>query len=153
LTAWNGTCAYHRWARRILLEKFDATFDLYWESPEYESYEPNRDAARFDRPVAPQQGPSIRGNAWCCTYRVKRHRQQDGARQVLVVDVEREQLEDITGSPLKLARIPRGGSNQERRGIHRVVASRQVDEVRDVEHFEEQLEAPRAAEDDAPRQP
>src|SRR6185503_1037900 len=28
----------------------------YWESPEYESYEPARDAARFDRAVAPEQG-------------------------------------------------------------------------------------------------
>src|SRR5436309_3704178 len=41
-----------------ILEKFDATFDTYWESPEYESYEPIRDAARFDRAVAPQQGES-----------------------------------------------------------------------------------------------
>jgi superfamily II DNA or RNA helicase/HKD family nuclease len=42
-----------------ILEKFDATFDTYWESPEYESYEPIRDAARFDRAVAPQQGESL----------------------------------------------------------------------------------------------
>ena len=28
-----------------ILEKFDATFESYWESPEYESYEPARDAA------------------------------------------------------------------------------------------------------------
>jgi superfamily II DNA or RNA helicase len=42
-----------------ILDKFDATFDTYWESPEYESYEPNRDAARFDRAVAPQQGESL----------------------------------------------------------------------------------------------
>src|SRR5436190_7214625 len=42
-----------------ILEKFDATFDTYWESPEYESYEPTRDAARFDRAVAPQQGESL----------------------------------------------------------------------------------------------
>src|SRR6202007_776542 len=35
------------------------TFDTYWESPEYESYEPIRDAARFDRAVAPQQGESL----------------------------------------------------------------------------------------------
>jgi len=42
-----------------ILEKFDATFDTYWESPEYESYEPKRDAARFDRAVAPQQGESL----------------------------------------------------------------------------------------------
>jgi HKD family nuclease len=42
-----------------ILEKFDATFDTYWESHEYESYEPTRDAARFDRAVAPQQGESL----------------------------------------------------------------------------------------------
>jgi hypothetical protein len=29
-----------------LLEKFDATFNTYWESPEYESYETERDKAR-----------------------------------------------------------------------------------------------------------
>ena len=39
-----------------ILEKFDATFETYWESPEYESYEPARDAARFGRAVAPAQG-------------------------------------------------------------------------------------------------
>jgi superfamily II DNA or RNA helicase len=42
-----------------IIEKFDATFDTYWESPEYESYEPARDAARFDRAVAPQQSESL----------------------------------------------------------------------------------------------
>jgi len=42
-----------------ILEKFDATFDTYWESPEYESYEPIRDATRFDRAVAPLQGESL----------------------------------------------------------------------------------------------
>jgi hypothetical protein len=42
-----------------IIEKFDATFETYWESPEYESYEPDRDAARFDRAVAPQQGESL----------------------------------------------------------------------------------------------
>ena len=31
-----------------ILDKFVATFDTYWESPEYESYEPGRDGARFD---------------------------------------------------------------------------------------------------------
>ena len=39
-----------------ILQKFDATFDTYWESPEYESYDPVRDGARFDRAVAPEQG-------------------------------------------------------------------------------------------------
>ncbi|MCC6993211.1 MAG: DUF3427 domain-containing protein, partial [Deltaproteobacteria bacterium] len=38
-----------------LLEKFDATFNTYWESPEYESYETERDKARFDRAVAPER--------------------------------------------------------------------------------------------------
>jgi superfamily II DNA or RNA helicase/HKD family nuclease len=42
-----------------ILEKFDATFETYWESPEYESYDPIRDAVRFDRAVAPQQGESL----------------------------------------------------------------------------------------------
>ena len=31
-----------------LLEKFDATFNTYWESPEYESYETERDPAKFE---------------------------------------------------------------------------------------------------------
>ncbi len=42
-----------------ILEKFGATFDTYWESPEYELYEPARDGARFDRAVAPEQGDSL----------------------------------------------------------------------------------------------
>jgi superfamily II DNA or RNA helicase/HKD family nuclease len=36
-----------------LLDKFDATFDSYWQSPEYQDYDPARDASRFDRAVAP----------------------------------------------------------------------------------------------------
>jgi len=39
-----------------ILAKFDATFDTYWESPEYESYDPVRDRVRFDRAVALDQG-------------------------------------------------------------------------------------------------
>lgn len=35
-----------------LLEKFDAAFESYWQSPDYESYDPRRDAQRFDRAVA-----------------------------------------------------------------------------------------------------
>jgi superfamily II DNA or RNA helicase/HKD family nuclease len=35
-----------------ILEKFDATFENYWQSPEYEPYNPDRDADRFDRAVA-----------------------------------------------------------------------------------------------------
>jgi superfamily II DNA or RNA helicase len=42
-----------------ILEKFAATFDTYWESPEYESYEPERDGARFDRAVSTGQGDSL----------------------------------------------------------------------------------------------
>ncbi|MGE0592349.1 MAG: DUF3427 domain-containing protein [Vicinamibacterales bacterium] len=42
-----------------ILEKFDATFDTYWESPEYESYDPVSDGARFDRAVAPEHGYSL----------------------------------------------------------------------------------------------
>ncbi|MGE3507267.1 MAG: DEAD/DEAH box helicase family protein, partial [Vicinamibacterales bacterium] len=42
-----------------ILEKFDATFDTYWESPEYESYDPVRDRVRFDRAVAPEQGDPL----------------------------------------------------------------------------------------------
>ncbi|MEQ1761321.1 MAG: DUF3427 domain-containing protein, partial [Vicinamibacterales bacterium] len=41
-----------------ILKKFDATFDTYWESPEYEPYDPVRDGARFDRAVAPEGGTS-----------------------------------------------------------------------------------------------
>jgi len=42
-----------------IIEKFDATFDTYWEIPEYESYEPDRDAARFDRAVAPRTSARV----------------------------------------------------------------------------------------------
>lgn len=35
-----------------LLEKFDAAFETYWQSPDYEPYDPHRDADRFDRAVA-----------------------------------------------------------------------------------------------------
>ena len=42
-----------------ILDKFDATFETYWESPEYESYDPVRDCVRFDRAVAPAQGDSL----------------------------------------------------------------------------------------------
>lgn len=36
-----------------ILGKFDATFDTYWQSPEYQDYDPARDAARFDAAVSP----------------------------------------------------------------------------------------------------
>jgi superfamily II DNA or RNA helicase len=42
-----------------ILDKFAATFETYWQSSEYESYDPARDAARFDRAVAPERGDSI----------------------------------------------------------------------------------------------
>lgn len=42
-----------------VLEKFDATFDAYWESPEYERYDPARDSTRFDRAVAVGRGDSV----------------------------------------------------------------------------------------------
>ena len=35
-----------------ILEKFQATFNSYWEEPDFESYDPARDAERFDRAVA-----------------------------------------------------------------------------------------------------
>src|SRR2546430_4398768 len=42
-----------------ILEKFGATFDTYWESQEYESYDPARDAECLDRAVSPEQGDSL----------------------------------------------------------------------------------------------
>jgi superfamily II DNA or RNA helicase/HKD family nuclease len=36
-----------------ILEKFDATFDGYWESPEYEDYNPARDGDRLANALAP----------------------------------------------------------------------------------------------------
>jgi len=38
-----------------ILEKFRATFDGYWEDPDFESYDPQRDAERFDRAVQSTQ--------------------------------------------------------------------------------------------------
>lgn len=43
-----------------ILEKFDATFDTYWQSPEYEDYDSNRDAARLDHALAGPEGPALR---------------------------------------------------------------------------------------------
>ena len=34
-----------------LIEKFKGTFESYWASPDYEPYDPSRDAERFDRAV------------------------------------------------------------------------------------------------------
>lgn len=36
-----------------LLKKFRGTFESYWNDPEYELYNPARDAERFDRAIAP----------------------------------------------------------------------------------------------------
>lgn len=36
-----------------ILEKFDATFDSYWQSPEYEDYDPARDGDRLVNALAP----------------------------------------------------------------------------------------------------
>lgn len=36
-----------------ILEKFDATFDTYWQSPEYEAYDPVRDGDRLANALAP----------------------------------------------------------------------------------------------------
>jgi len=41
-----------------ILEKFDATFDSYWQSAEYEDYDPARDAGRLDRALAGPEGPA-----------------------------------------------------------------------------------------------
>jgi superfamily II DNA or RNA helicase len=35
-----------------IVEKFAATFESYWADPDYELYDPSRDAAKFDRAVA-----------------------------------------------------------------------------------------------------
>lgn len=41
-----------------ILEKFQATFDSYWEEADFESYDPDRDAERFDRAVNKEYGGS-----------------------------------------------------------------------------------------------
>lgn len=43
-----------------ILEKFDATFDSYWQSAEYEDYDPTRDAVRFDHAVGGSEDPPLR---------------------------------------------------------------------------------------------
>ena len=42
-----------------VLEKFDAAFEGYWASGEYEDYLPERDATRFDRAVAPTRAEPL----------------------------------------------------------------------------------------------
>jgi len=44
-----------------ILEKFDATFDSYWQSAEYEDYDPARDGKRLDNALAP--AADTRGDA------------------------------------------------------------------------------------------
>ena len=39
-----------------ILEKFDATFNSYWQSPEYEPYDPARDGDRLANALAPTAG-------------------------------------------------------------------------------------------------
>ncbi len=39
-----------------LIEKFTATFNSYWESEEFEAYDPDRDAERFDAAVDTEDG-------------------------------------------------------------------------------------------------
>ena len=41
-----------------ILEKFDATFSSYWQSPEYEDYDPKRDGDRLANALAPAAGTS-----------------------------------------------------------------------------------------------
>ncbi len=42
-----------------ILGKFDATFETYWSSSEYERYDPDRDHERFDRAVATSRSDSL----------------------------------------------------------------------------------------------
>ena len=41
-----------------ILEKFDATFSSYWQSPEYEDYDPKRDGERLANALSPAGGAS-----------------------------------------------------------------------------------------------
>jgi len=44
-----------------ILEKFDATFSSYWQSPEYEDYDPARDGDRLANALAPTKGTTQDG--------------------------------------------------------------------------------------------
>lgn len=46
-----------------ILAKCDATFETYWASPEYETYDPSRDKDRFDRAVSSTPGIEASGLA------------------------------------------------------------------------------------------
>ena len=41
-----------------LLEKFRATFETYWQEPQFEEYDPHRDAERFDEAISRARGAS-----------------------------------------------------------------------------------------------
>ncbi len=42
-----------------VIERFDATFEQYWQEPEFEDYEPNRDAKRLDSALSRQRPDNI----------------------------------------------------------------------------------------------
>ena len=42
-----------------VVEKFEATFEAYWEDAEFEPYDPDRDAERFDRARRSEQGGDV----------------------------------------------------------------------------------------------
>ena len=44
-----------------LLDKFRATFDAYWNSPEFESYDPDRDRDRLDDALLEAKGSRVLG--------------------------------------------------------------------------------------------
>ena len=39
-----------------VIERFEATFEQYWQEPEFEDYEPERVAERLDRALSQQSG-------------------------------------------------------------------------------------------------
>ena len=39
-----------------VIERFEATFEQYWQEPEFEDYKPERDAERLDRALSQQSG-------------------------------------------------------------------------------------------------
>ena len=43
-------------ATPTLLQKFEATFDTYWNSSEFETYDPERDRDRLDDALAEARG-------------------------------------------------------------------------------------------------
>ena len=60
-TAWSGTSACRRSTSPDVLEKFDATFESYWASPEFEDYDPAAPGqlTRFDRRSAPERHDAL----------------------------------------------------------------------------------------------